>query len=221
MKAFKLNLQYCIPALILAFCLNTVESNAQETENTGNFSSVKSPFHNQLFFNRFLINPTFSLVRENKSYLNILHRNQYASYEDNIQNYYLGFSNKLNESTALGIGLYGQWEGVMQEFGFNANYARAVKLGDKTSLTFGTNIRYISQGIDRSKVVTAENDPTLEETTKQSKIVVEPGLALSVGRFDLALFATDLIRYNQTTNNLVTGLTTDNLRAALQYTHAL
>jgi type IX secretion system PorP/SprF family membrane protein len=221
MKAFKLNLQYCIPALILAFCLSSVESNAQETENAGNFSSVKSPFHNQLFFNRFLINPTFSLVRENKSYLNILHRNQYASYEDNIQNYYLGFSNKLNESTALGIGLYGQWEGVMQEFGFNANYARAVKLGDKTSLTFGTNITYISQGIDRSKVVTAENDPTLEESSKQSKIVVEPGMALSVGRFDVALYATDLIRYNQTTNNLVTGLTTDNLRAALQYTHPL
>ncbi|MCE2612304.1 PorP/SprF family type IX secretion system membrane protein [Flavobacteriaceae bacterium D16] len=221
MKAFKLNLQHCIPVLILAFCLNTVESNAQETENAGNFSSVKSPFHNQLFFNRFLINPTFSLVRENKSYLNILHRNQYASYEDNIQNYYLGFSNKLNESTALGIGLYGQWEGVMQEFGFNANYARAVKLGDKTSLTFGTNITYISQGIDRSKVVTAENDPSLEEASKQSKIVVEPGLALSVGRFDVALYATDLIRYNQTTNNLVTGLTTDNLRAALQYTHPL
>ena len=221
MKAFKLNLRYCIPALILAFCLSTIESNAQETENAGNFSSVKSPFHNQLFFNRFLINPTFSLVRENKSYLNILHRNQYASYEDNIQNYYLGFSNKLNESTALGIGLYGQWEGVMQEFGFNANYARAVKLGDKTSLTFGTNITYISQGIDRSKVVTAENDPTLEESSKQSKIVVEPGMALSVGRFDVALYATDLIRYNQTTNNLVTGLTTDNLRAALQYTHPL
>ncbi|MDX1314046.1 MAG: PorP/SprF family type IX secretion system membrane protein [Eudoraea sp.] len=221
MKAFKLNLQYCIPLMILAFCLITAESSAQETESTTNFSSVKSPFHNQLFFNRFLINPTFSLVRENKSYLNILHRNQYASFEDNIQNYYLGFSNKLNERTALGIGLYGQWEGVMQEFGFNANYARAVKLGDKTSLTFGTNITYISQGIDRSKIIASENDPTLEETRKQSQIKVEPGMALSVGRFDIALYATDLIRYNQTTNNLVTGLTTDNLRGALQYTHPL
>ncbi|MCX2719750.1 PorP/SprF family type IX secretion system membrane protein [Lentiprolixibacter aurantiacus] len=221
MKAFKLNPTYCIPLLIMAFSLVTAESNAQETENTANFSSVKSPFHNQLFFNRFLINPTFSLVRENKSYLNILHRNQYASFEDNIQNYYLGFSNKLNERTALGIGLYGQWEGVMQEFGFNANYARAVKLGDKTSLTFGTNITYISQGIDRSKVIAATNDPTLEETGKQSQIVVEPGMALSMGRFDVALYATDLIRYNQTTNNLVTGFNTNNLRAALQYTHPL
>ena len=222
MKAFNINLRYCIPLMILAFGLISTETNAQETESTAtNFSSVKSPFHNQLFFNRFLINPTFSLVRENKSYLNILHRNQYASFEDNIQNYYLGFSNKLNERTALGIGLYGQWEGVMQEFGFNANYARAVKLGDKTSLTFGTNIRYISQGIDQSKVIASEIDPTIEESGKQSQIVVEPGMALSVGRFDIAVYATDLIRYNQTTNNLVTGLTADNLRGALQYTHPI
>ncbi|MEJ2585914.1 MAG: type IX secretion system membrane protein PorP/SprF, partial [Robiginitalea sp.] len=98
--------------LTMALCAQS----AYGQEDPADFR-IKSPFHNQLFFNRFLINPTFSLVRENKSYLNILHRNQYASFEDNIQNYYLGFSNKLNERTALGIGLYGQWEGVMQEFG--------------------------------------------------------------------------------------------------------
>ena len=31
---------------------------------------------NLLKFNRFLINPTFSTVRENNSYVNLLHRNQ-------------------------------------------------------------------------------------------------------------------------------------------------
>ncbi len=205
--------------LVIMICC-TLNTYSQETEAPADFS-VKSPFHNQLFFNRFLINPTFSLVRENKSYLNILHRNQYASYEDNVQNYYLGFSNKLNERTALGIGIYGQWEGVMQEFGFNANYATSVRLGDKTRLTFGTNITYTSQGLDRNRIVTPEIDPSLEETTKQSKIVIEPGVALSVGQFDFALYATDLIRYNQTANNLVSGLDTDNLRAAVQYTHLL
>jgi type IX secretion system PorP/SprF family membrane protein len=182
---------------------------------------IKSPFHNQLFFNRFLINPTFSLVRENKSYLNILHRNQYASFEDNIQNYYLGFSNKMNENTALGIGLYGQWEGVMQEFGFNANYATSVRLGSNTRLAFGTNVTYVSQGLDQSRMVTQENDQTLLETGKQSKIAIQPGTALSLGRFDIGLYARNLIEYNQTTNELVTGFNTENLRASLQYTHYL
>jgi type IX secretion system PorP/SprF family membrane protein len=182
---------------------------------------IKSPFHNQLFFNRFLINPTFSLVRENKSYLNILHRNQYASFEDNIQNYYLGFSNKMNERTALGIGLYGQWEGVMQEFGFNANYATSVRLGPTTRLAFGTNVTYISQGLDRSRVVASEIDPVLQEAGKQSKIAIQPGAALSLGRFDIGVYARNLIQYNQTTDELVTGFNMQNLLGSLQYTHYL
>ena len=204
--------------LVLTAVLSPQRAEGQDTQAE---FRIKSPFHNQLFFNRFLINPTFSLVRENKSYLNILHRNQYASYEDNIQNYYLGFSNKMNERTALGIGLYGQWEGVMQEFGFNANYATSVRLGGNTRLAFGTNVTYISQGLDRNRIVTPENDPTLLEAGKQSKIAIQPGTALSIGRFDIGLYARNLIEYNQTTNELLTGFNTRNLRASLQYTHYL
>jgi len=196
------------------------ELQSQEDATPENFR-VKSPFHNQLFFNRFLINPTFSLVRENKSYLNIMHRNQYATFEDNIQNYYLGFSNKMNERTALGIGVYGQWEGVVQEFGFNANYATSVRLGEKTKLAFGTNLTYISQGLDRNRIVAPVDDPLLQESSKQNQIAIQPGMALTVGSFDIGLYATNLIRYNQTTNELLTGFSTDNLRASLQYTHYL
>ncbi|MDG1572805.1 type IX secretion system membrane protein PorP/SprF [Robiginitalea sp. M366] len=208
------------PALLLLGLLMGAPAAMAQQSETQNFS-VKSPFHNQLFFNRFLINPTFSLVRENKSYLNILHRNQYATFEDNIQNYYLGFSNKLNERTAMGIGVYGQWEGVVQEFGFNANYARAVKLSDKSALTFGANLTYVSQGLAQNRIVAQDADPALQEASKQSKIAVQPGVALSVGRFDVALYGKDLIRYNQTTNELVTGFNTSNLHASLQYTQPL
>ena len=191
---------------------------AQEEPATAN---LNSPFHNQLFFNRHLINPTFSLVRENKSYLNILHRNQYASYEDNYQNYYLGFSNKLNERTALGIGIYGSWLGVMQEFGFNANYATAVPLGEKSKLTFGTNITYLSEGLDQSRIVSSENDPSIREARKENKISIQPGVALSLGKFDIGVYARDLVKYNQTTNNIITNMHVHNLRGTLQYTHTV
>lgn len=220
MKANEQKMRNLTGLLVLALlcCVQLVRG--QETETNQDFN-VKSPFHNQLFFNRFLINPTFSLVRENKSYLNILHRNQYASFEDNIQNYYLGFSNRLNERTALGIGIYGQWEGVMQEFGFNANYAHAVRLGEKSKLTFGTNVTYVSQGLAQNRIVTPENDPTLQDARKESKISVQPGVALSVGRFDIALYGRDLIKYNQTSNELITGFDVTNVQAAFQYTQPL
>jgi type IX secretion system PorP/SprF family membrane protein len=190
-------------------------------QESSTWSKLNRPFHNQLFFNRHLLNPTFSLVRENKSYLNILHRNQYASYEDNYQNYYLGFSNKVNERTALGIGIYGSWLGVMQEFGFNANYATAVPLSDNSKLTFGTNITFLSEGLDQNRIVSVENDPTIREARKENKISIQPGIALSVGKFDVGLYARDLVRYNQTTNNIITNMHVQNLRGSLQFTHTM
>ena len=187
-------------------------------EASPNLSS-KSTYHNQLFFNRFLINPTFSLVRENKSYLNILHRNQYATFDDNNQNYFLGFSNRLNENTALGIGVYSQWAGVVQEFGFNANYATAVQLGDKSKLTFGTNITYFNEGLDKNRVIVTENDPEVGNAQKESKIAIQPGITLSVGKFDFGLYAEDLIKFNQTTNEFLTQFNDKSVKASLQYTH--
>ncbi len=211
-------LKKAIPAILVCLVLGSHVTYGQEETAPADIS-FSTPFHNQLFFNRFLINPTFSLVRENKSYLNILHRNQYASFEDNTQNYYLGFSNRMNEKTALGIGVYGQWEGIMQEFGFNANYATSVRLSTNSKLTFGTNITYLSRGINKNNVIVAENDPTLQESRKENQIAVQPGIALSLGKFDVGLYATDLIKYNQTTNNLVTNLNDKSVKAALQYTH--
>lgn len=179
----------------------------------------KNTYHNQLYFNRFFINPTFSLVRENKSYLNILHRNQYTSFEDNRQNYFLGFSNKLNDHTALGIGVYSQWSGVFQEFGFNANYATSVKLGDKSKLTFGTNISYFTEGLDKNRVIVITDDSRLTEAKKESKMAIQPGITLSLGGFDFGLYAKDLLRYNQTTNVFLTNLSEKSVQASLQYTH--
>ena len=202
--------------LVFIIVLGNLSMLGQET-NTDLSSS--STYQNQLFFNRFLINPTFSLVRENKSYLNILHRNQYATFDDNSQNYFLGFSNKINEKTAVGIGVYSQWSGVVQEFGFNANYATSVTLGEKTKLTFGTNVTYFNQGLDKNRVVVTEDDPEVSEARKESKIAVKPGINLSVGKFDFGLYAEDLLRYNQTTNEFLTNLSAKSIKASVQYTH--
>lgn len=204
--------------LVLGLILSIQTLSGQET--VADFSS-KTTYHNQLFFNRFLINPTFSLVREEKSYINILHRNQYTTFEDNNQNYFIGFSNKLNDHTALGIGVYSQWSGVVQEFGFNANYATSVQLGEKSSLTFGTNVTYFSDGLDKNRVVADENDPELMDAHKESKIAIQPGVTLSVGKFDFSVYAQDLFKYNQTTNAFLTNFNSKSIKASVQYTQLL
>ena len=45
----------------MALAMGLCGQRAYGQETQGDFR-IKSPFHNQLFFNRFLINPTFSLV---------------------------------------------------------------------------------------------------------------------------------------------------------------
>lgn len=203
--------------LLLCAMFGVQVSYGQEATTEINSNST---YHNQLFFNRFLINPTFSLVRETKSYINVLHRNQYATFEDNDQNYFLGFSNRLNDHTALGISVYSQWSGVVQEFGFNANYATSVKLGDKSKLTFGTNLTYYTEGLDQNRIIAADNDAKILEAKKESKVAIQPGVTLSTGRFDFGLYATDLFKYNQTTNSFLTNLSTKSVKASVQYTHS-
>ena len=201
--------------LTIVFCQTTLAQEETPTE-----LGTKSSYHNQLYFNRFFINPTFSLVREKKSYLNILHRNQYTTFEDNRQNYFLGFSNKLNDRTAIGIGVYSQWSGVVQEFGFNANYATSVRLGEKSKLSFGTNLTYFNEGLDKNRIVVAQEDDRLSESRKESKMAIQPGITLSLGKFDFGLYAKDLLKYNQTTNEFITNLSEKSVTASLQYTHS-
>ena len=216
MNFYKTNTKKCLLLFFyVALCIQTTYG--QEANPA---PSSSNSYHNQLFFNRFLINPTFSLVRENKSYLNILNRNQYATFEDNYQNYYLGFSNKLNDHTAVGIGVYSQWSGVIQQFGFNANYATSVKLSEKSKLTFGTNVTYFNEGLDKNRVTGAENDPTIQEATKESKLAIQPGITLSTGKFDFGLYAQDLFKYNQSTDDFTTSLNDKSIKASVQYTHS-
>lgn len=203
---------------VLLYTMVCIQLAHGQEGSSANLSS-KTSYHNQLFFNRFLINPTFSLVREEKSYLNILHRNQNATFEDNNQNYLLAFSNRVNERTALGVSVYSQWSGIIQEFGFNANYATSVQLGLKSRLTFGTNFTYFNVGIDRNRVIAEENDTEILEARKESNFAVQPGVTLSVGKFDFGVYAQNLFKYNQSTNSFQTGFSTENVKASVQYTH--
>ena len=164
--------------LLILFCIVLCSDALFCQETNSDFNSSTS-YHNQLVYNRFLIHPAFSLVRENKSYVNILHQNQYATFNDNNQNYFLGFGNKLNNNTAMGIGIYTNRAGVMQEFGINANYATSVQLGRNSDLSFGTNITYLNAGIDKNRIIASENDRKYWMPEKR------PGWPFSPGRYYL------------------------------------
>ena len=168
------------------------------------FISYDVPSQNLLKFNRFLINPTFSTVREDLSYINLLHRNQSVSFDDNNQLYFLSYSGRINDRSGLGLSLYTQREGVVSNYGILANYAYGVKLSDRSNFTFGANVSYYSSGLDQNRANPIEIDPFLSGFQDSSLLSFQPGFNISYDQFDFGVFAENLFDYNLKTNESIT-----------------
>ena len=193
-----------------------IKVNAQEDSP---FVTYDVPSQNLLKYNRFLINPTFSTVREDVSYINLLHRNQSVQFDDNNQNYFLSYSGRISDRTGLGLSLYSQREGAVTNFGVLANYAYGVKLSDKSNFTFGANVSYYNSGFDQNRVTTVEEDPFLAGLQDSNLLSFQPGFNISYGKFDFGLFAENLFDYNLKTSESITLFKDKTFSGHLQYTH--
>ena len=185
------------------------------------YVSYNVPFQNLLKFNRFLINPTFSTVREDKSYINFFHRSQSAYFQDNNQNYFLSYSGRINDRTGLGVSIYNQQEGLISNIGILTNYAYGVKLSDKSNLTFGINIPYYRSSFDEGRAVTNQEDPLLGTFSENSIIAFQPAINISMGSFDFGIFAENLFDFNLKTGNTLTELNEKTFSGHIQYTREL
>ena len=194
----------------------TMAVGASQEENP--YVTYDVPFQNLLKFNRFLVNPTFSTVRENKSYINFFHRSQAATFDDNTQDYFLSYSGRINDRIGLGFSLYNQREGVISNIGAMANYAYGVRLSEKSVLTFGVNIPYYQSTFDEREVITVEEDPALSRLEDSSIIAFQPGLNLAVGPVDIGVFAENLMDFNLKSGGMLTEFSEKTFSGHLQYT---
>ena len=208
------NTAYLIMALL--FC-GAAQLGYSQSENT--YVAYDVPFQNLMKFNRFLINPTFSTVREDKSYINFFHRSQGSEFQDNDQNYFLSYSTRLNDRTGMGLSLYNQQSGIISNIGIMANYAHGVQLGENSGLSFGFNLPYYRSSFDQSRAVSQSEDPLLDNLDDSSIISFQPGLNLSLGKFDFGVFAQNLLDYNIKSGETLTGFNEKTFSGHLQYAH--
>ncbi|MEZ4968399.1 MAG: type IX secretion system membrane protein PorP/SprF [Flavobacteriaceae bacterium] len=201
--------------LFFILCLSKVTGQEESP-----FVSYDVPSQNLLKFNRFLINPTFSTVREDKSYINLLHRNQSVSFDDNNQDYFLSYSGRVNDRSGLGLSLYTQREGLISNYGVLANYAYGIKLSEKSNFTFGANLAYYNSGFDRNRANALDpNDPALNGLQDSNLLSFQPGFNISFGQFDFGVFAENLFDYNLKTSETITEFGDKTFSGHLQYTH--
>ncbi len=194
-------------------------STALQAQEESPFMAYEVPAQNLLKFNRFLINPTFSTVQEDKSYINLLHRNQSVSFDDNNQTYFLSYSGRINDRTGLGLSLYTQRDGLLTNYGVLANYAYGIKLSEYSNFTFGANLSYYNSGFDEARATPVENDPFLNGFQDASLLTFQPGFNLSYKNFDFGMYAENLLDYNLKTSEALTAFSEKTFSGHLQYTH--
>lgn len=194
-----------------------VNVNAQEEP----LLPYKVASQNLLKFNRFLINPTFSTVQEDKSYINFFHRNQSVQFNNNDQTYFVSYSGRIGDRNGLGLSLYSQKKGLVSNIGVLANYAYGIKLSDKSNFTFGANLAYYNTGYNQNSANPIDPlDPLLAGTDDSNVLSFQPGFNLSYGRFDFGAFAENLLDYNLKTSKQLTDFGNKTYSAHLQYTQS-
>lgn len=203
--------------LSLVTLVSLTAANAQESDP---ILPLKVAPQNLMKFNRFLINPTFTTVREDNSYINFLHRNQSLQFDNNDQTYFVSYSGRMGDRNGLGLSLYSQQKGLVSNIGMMANYAYGIKLSDKSNFTFGANLAYYNTGYDRNRASQLDpNDPLLNGTIDSNVLSFQPGFNLSYGQFDFGVYAENLFDYNIKTSEQLTQFADKTYSGHLQYTH--
>jgi len=203
--------------LSLVALVSLTAVNAQESDP---ILPLKVAPQNLMKFNRFLINPTFTTVREDNSYINFLHRNQSLQFDNNDQTYFVSYSGRMGDRNGLGLSLYSQQKGLVSNIGIMANYAYGIKLSDKSNFTFGANLAYYNTGYDRNRASQLDpNDPLLNGTIDSNVLSFQPGFNLSYGQFDFGVYAENLFDYNIKTSEQLTQFADKTYSGHLQYTH--
>ena len=165
--------------------------------------SFTLPVRNSLKFNKFLINPTFSFVREQSTIVSFYNKRQWIQFDDAPQTYLLSYSGRFRENEGIAVGLFQQNYGVLTTFGAVANFAHNVILQEDSNLTFGIDVGFYKSGLNKSKVITNYPDPSLENIPSNSLITVNPGINYGTAFLDFGLSANNLFLYNLKTSKIV------------------
>ena len=119
------------------------------------------PVRNSLKFNRYLLNPTFSFVREQNKYVSFTNKREMLGFDNAPSTYLFGYSGRLRENMGIGIGLFQQNYGVLTTFGGVTNFAYNVVINRDSNLTFGMNVGLYKSGINDGEVITNFPDPSI------------------------------------------------------------
>ncbi|MGK0253033.1 MAG: type IX secretion system PorP/SprF family membrane protein [Mariniflexile sp.] len=180
--------------------------------------SFALPVRNSLKFNKYVVNPTFSFVKEQNKYISFTNKKQWVQFDDAPQTYLFSYSGRFSENVGVGIGLFQQNYGVLTTFGGVLNYAHNVVLDRNSNLTFGLNLGFYKSGINQANVITNFQDPSLDNIPSNSLITINPGINYGTTFLDFGLSLNNMVLYNLKTSTLIKDNPNQSIQAHAMYT---
>ena len=149
-------------------------------------------------YNSSLINPAYSLDRNNPSSVALWARWQWQTYDADPTSLFLNYTTRLNEVSAAGVGFFQHNTGIFLNTGAALNYAYNIELSEKVFLGVGLNLFAFQQKLADERFFV----PNPIQTSIPNDFIVQmaPGINLSVDRFNLGLVSENLFDYNFSTN---------------------
>lgn len=200
--------------IILIFFCVTQFSFSQED----GVASLAIPVRNSLRFNRFVVNPTFSFVREQNKYISFYNKREWVQFEDAPLTYMASYSGRFSENMGVGVGLFQQNNGVLTSFGGLLNFAYNARLQQENNLTFGLNLGIYNSGVNQGSVVTNSPDPSLNNVPSNFMLSVSPGINYGTQFFDFGVAVNNLVQYNLKASEMVEDDPQQSIQAHLMYT---
>ncbi len=188
--------------LFIVFFYGTLQTLHSQGQGDG-VVSFSLPVRNSLKFNRFLINPAFSFVREQSTYLSFYNKRQWTQFENAPQTYLFAYSGRFQENEGMAVGLFQQNYGILTTFGVLTNFAHNIMLQEDSNLTFGMNVGFYKSGVNKGKIVTNYSDPSLENIPSNTLITINPGINYGTAFLDFGVSVNNLILYNLKTSKIV------------------
>ena len=189
--------------IYLVFFVLFLYVNLLFSQNTNGVKSFDIPAKSTLKFNKFLINPAFSFVREDIPTLSIFNKTQWAGFDNSPSSYLLNYSGKFQENNALSAAAFFQNYGILTTTGGLLNYSRNVMFEEEINLTFGLNIGVYKSGINSSKIITNTIDPLLNGFNNNTILVINPGINYGIDLLDFGVSANNLVLYNLSNSKAV------------------
>jgi type IX secretion system PorP/SprF family membrane protein len=181
---------FCGALLILFVVLGI---HAQEPSLPGDFRQ-----QNLTDYNSSLLNPAYSLDRNNPSSIAFWSRWQWQTIDADPTSLFLNYTTRINPASSAAAGFFQHNTGIFLNTGAALNYAYQIELSPKMTLGVGLNLFGYQQELADQRFI--QPNPLQRTPTNDFILQLAPGINLRVDKFSLGFVSENLFDYNFTTN---------------------